>query len=273
MRKVDPRTCFRIYMPPTPATYTFSRDVVMLSTIDGNSIACRTFLPFQHTGVEPQRTVLFSHGNADDIGSCATYCQWLADSLDCRVVTYDYVNYGCSSQKPTSEDNMAHGIEAVYGFLLSSLEIPPEKIFLYGKSLGSVPTLFLASQPYVGRIAGIILVSAIASGARVVLGNHVPTAVLSVLDDAFAPNVKRIRHVKRPVLLVHCTVDDVVSLQNAHDLFGNVPPAFEFPPLWVQAGHNDIESLHKGLFVSTMQAFMQHCDPSSPPLMELFDRS
>lgn len=272
MRKADPRACFRIYMPPTPATYTFTRDVVMLSTIDGNSIACRTFLPFAHTGSAPGRTILVSHGNADDIGSCASYCQWLADSLDSRVVTYDYVNYGCSTQKPTSEENMAHAIEAAYGYILSSLEVPVDKLFLCGKSLGSVPTLFLASQPYVGRVAGIILVSAIASGARVVLGNRMPAAVMSVLDDAFAPNVKRIRLVKRPVLLVHGTLDDVVPLQNAHDLFNNVPRAFEFPPLWVQAGHNDIESLHKGLFVSTLQAFMEDCDPSSPPLLELFDR-
>lgn len=253
----------KIYCPPQPPSYSHSRQITMLNTIDGNQIACRMFSPFLDA-VDSldnfrnlHKTVIFSHGNADDIGTAGSYCQWIADSLCCNVVAYDYANYGVSSKTVTTEDNMNHSIEAVFGFLTASVRVPPQRIFVFGKSLGSVPSLFLASQPYGTDIAGVILVSPLASGARVLLrSTRFPNSIMSTLDDLFAPNIRRIARVKSPVLLVHGTKDSVVSIQNSHDLYSHIPHGLAHAPLWVEADHNDIESLYKGLFVSTIQAFM-----------------
>ena len=256
----------QIYCPPSPASYSHTRDIVMLSTIDGKRIACRLFAPFKDnvdTFVDYKNrhsTILFSHGNADDIGTSASYCQWIADSVSCNVVAYDYVNYGLSDRHETTEHNMHHSIEAVYGYLRGSLDIPASRIFLFGKSLGSIPTVHLASQPYVEEIAGTILVSPIASGARVLLpSTRLPASMMCVLDDMFAPNIKRMGLVKCPVLIVHGTEDKVVPVQNAHDLFERLKDGCDYPPLWVDAGHNDIESRFKNLFISSVNAFLRHC--------------
>ena len=258
----------KIYCPPLPPSYTHSRQITMLRTIDGNQIACRLFAPFLDS-VDTldnfrnlHKTVIFSHGNADDIGTSASYCQWIADSLCCNVVAYDYANYGVSSKTATTEENMHHSIEAVFGYLTASIKVPSKRIFVFGKSLGSVPSLFLASQSYGADIAGVILVSPLASGARVLLPRfRFPSSVMSSLDDLFAPNIKRIAQVKSPVLLIHGTEDSVVPFQNSHDLFNNIPQGLASSPLWVEADHNDIESLHKGLFVSTIQSFMLDLAP------------
>ena len=107
----------QIYCPPSPASYSHTRDIVMLSTIDGKRIACRLFAPFKDnvdTFVDYKNrhsTILFSHGNADDIGTSASYCQWIADSVSCNVVAYDYVNYGLSDRHETTEHNMHHSID------------------------------------------------------------------------------------------------------------------------------------------------------------------
>jgi pimeloyl-ACP methyl ester carboxylesterase len=248
----------KIYDPPTPPTYSYSRDITMLSTIDGHRIATREFSPFSVTDIIA--TVIFSHGNADDIGSCASYCQWLADSVCCRVVAYDYVNYGVSDAHEPSVDSMHHAIEAVLGYVMTKLREQPRNIFVVGKSLGSVPSVHLASQDYCADIAGVVLISPLASGARVLLGStRLPARMMSVLDDQFAPNIKRIGHIRAPVLLVHGTKDKLINVQNSHDLYSAIQPCAAFPPLWVEAGHNDIESLHKGLFVSTVTSFVCHC--------------
>jgi pimeloyl-ACP methyl ester carboxylesterase len=254
-----------IYAAP-PCSYKHSRDIAMLSTIDGNMIACKMFSPFVQTVdsfmdfQNRHPTILFSHGNSDDIGTCSSYCQWLADSLSCNVVTYDYVDYGLSDRGDTTECNMCHSIEAVYGYLVASLQAPPRNIFLMGKSLGSVPTVSLSSKQYVEKVAGVILISPIASGARVVMKRtRLPDNVMTMLDDYFAPNIKRAKLIRRPVLIVHGTQDRIVPVQNSHDLFDQLVPGVDYPPLWVQAGHNDIESTHKGLFIQTLVAFMQHC--------------
>ena len=123
-----------------------------------------------------------------------------------------------------------------------------------------MPSVHLASQDYYAEIAGVVLISPLASGARVLLGStRLPARVMSVLDDQFAPNIKRIGHIRAPVLLVHGTKDKLINIQNSHDLYSAIQPCATFPPLWVEAGHNDIESLHKGLFVSTVTSFVCHC--------------
>ena len=56
----------------------------------------------------------------------------------------------------------------MYQFLRVTLEQPSENIVLMGKSLGSVPTIDLGSR-VLETLQGIILVSPLASGSRVLL--------------------------------------------------------------------------------------------------------
>lgn len=258
----------RIYCPPNPATYK-KEDIQTITCINGRTIACKLFTPFAKPAqkIDSFRkqhiTILLSHGNSDDIGTCSSYCQWLADALCANVVTYDYLNYGHSEKVDTSEENMHMAIEAMYGYLTASLKIQPKRVVLMGKSLGSVPSIFLASQKYATNIAGVILVSPLASGARVLLnGDQLPKNVMNVMDKMFAPSIFRIQTVPSPIFIIHGTQDTVVPVRNSHDLLANMRSRFnEYPPLWVDAGHNDIECAYKNLFVSSIAAFLTHCCP------------
>ena len=58
--------------------------------------------------------LLYSHGNAEDLGTAYDHLQWLATSLECDVLAYDYVGYGHSSDGLMSEANMYLAAEAVY---------------------------------------------------------------------------------------------------------------------------------------------------------------
>ena len=65
-----------------------------------------------------------------------------------------------------SEENTYADIEAVYQCLETEYGISQEDIILYGQSVGSGPTLHLASR--LPRLRGVVLHSAILSGLRVV---------------------------------------------------------------------------------------------------------
>lgn len=78
---------------------------------------------------------------------------------------YDYSGYGASSGKP-SEVNTYADIEAVYQCLQTEYGVSQEDMILYGQSVGSGPTLHLASR--LPRLRGVVLHSAILSGIRVV---------------------------------------------------------------------------------------------------------
>jgi pimeloyl-ACP methyl ester carboxylesterase len=54
----------------------------------------------------PRFTLLFSHGNAEDIGVNKLFCEWLSAQLAVDIVTYDYTGYGLSSGDEPCEKHL-----------------------------------------------------------------------------------------------------------------------------------------------------------------------
>ena len=72
---------------PSPEQYPMKskRDTVLRS-ITGDEIHIRLICPYGSTStiehhIQTEQIVLFCHGNSDDINSCNSYGQWLADTL------------------------------------------------------------------------------------------------------------------------------------------------------------------------------------------------
>lgn len=111
------------------------------------------------------KTIVYSHGNATDIGAMFPIQVILAHSLDCNVVVYDYSGYGESGGVP-EECSTYRDIEAVYDYVLDEIADGEAKnIVLYGQSVGSGPCCYLASRNK--DLGGMILHSPFTSGMRV----------------------------------------------------------------------------------------------------------
>jgi len=111
------------------------------------------------------KTIIYSHGNATDIGAMFPVQVVLAHSLDCNVVVYDYSGYGESGGVP-EENNTYNDIDAVYQYVLREVANgDATRIVLYGQSVGSGPCCYLAAKD--DEIGGMILHSPFTSGMRV----------------------------------------------------------------------------------------------------------
>lgn len=254
------------FLPPLP-TYNDQQNIVYVGTLTGDRIAVRSTsyrgTPYVkgHEYTDYRRFILFSHGNGDDIGTVQDYVTWLTSTFDCHVITYDYVNYGCSSKGNTSEHNMQAAITAVFEYLTNDLKVPPDQVLLMGKSLGTAPTVYLAAQPYAQDIQGVILVSPLSSGVRAVVPAALASKrILSPLDAMFCPSITLIQQVQVPVFIIHGYEDKVINIVNARILAKHLTKESEFPPLFVHAGHNDIEDTHPITLKEYMAAFMKHCE-------------
>lgn len=111
----------------------------------------------------------------------------LARELNVNVMCYDYTGYGYSTGSP-SEEMCYRSIEAAYNYLRRMLGIPASQIVLYGRSLGSGPSCYLAAKTAVQgeSVAGLILHSPFLSIYRIVVNS----ANLGVVGDMF-PNGRR----------------------------------------------------------------------------------
>ncbi|XP_061340651.1 uncharacterized protein LOC133287110 [Gastrolobium bilobum] len=139
-------------------------------------------------------TVLYSHGNAADIGQMHELFIELSTRLRVNLLGYDYSGYGQSSGKP-SENNTYADIEAAYKYLVENYGTKQEDIILYGQSVGSGPTLDLAVR--LPGLRAVILHSAILSGLRVMY----PVKRTYWFD--IYKNIDKIPLVKCPVLVMH----------------------------------------------------------------------
>lgn len=176
-------------------------------------------------------TVLYSHGNAADLGQMYDlFCQ-LSLHLKVNLMGYDYTGYGQSSGKP-SEQNTYADIEAVYRCLEETYGVKEEDVILYGQSVGSGPTLDLASR--LSRLRAVVLHSPILSGLRVMY----PVKRTYWFD--IYKNIDKIPLVRCPVLVIHGTDDDVVDYSHGKQLWELCVEKYE--PLWIKGGnHCDLE--------------------------------
>ncbi|XP_014025117.1 alpha/beta hydrolase domain-containing protein 17A isoform X2 [Salmo salar] len=202
-------------------------DVFLTRSSRGNRVGCM----YIRCAPTARFTVLFSHGNAVDLGQMSSFYIGLGTRINCNIFSYDYSGYGVSTGKP-SEKNLYADIDAAWQALRTRYGISPENIILYGQSIGTVPTVDLASRY---ECAAVVLHSPLTSGMRVAF----PDTKKTYCFDAF-PNIEKVSKITSPVLIIHGTEDEVIDFSHGLALFERCPKAVE--PLWVEgAGHNDIE--------------------------------
>lgn len=201
-------------------------DVLKLRTRRGNEIVA---VYVKHP--KASATLLYSHGNAADLGQMFELFVELSLRLRVNLMGYDYSGYGQSTGKP-SEYNTYADIEAVYKCLKEQYGVKDEQLILYGQSVGSGPTLDLASRS--PNLRGVILHSPILSGLRVLY----PVKRTYWFD--IYKNIDKIGLVSCPVLIIHGTADEVVDWSHGKQLYELCKEKFE--PLWLNGGgHCNLE--------------------------------
>lgn len=229
----------RLLFPVPPPGYRSTADLVRLRTSDGEELAA-VYLP--RPGA--RHTILLSHGNGEDLGDLRPLLETFRDA-GFSVLAYDYRGYGLSSGRP-SERGIVLDLEAAYEHLTGTLGTAPAGVVLYGRSLGSGPSVDLAARRPVG---GLILESGFATAFTVV------TRWPLFPFDRFR-SARLLRRVRCPVLVIHGTEDRIVPFRHGLRLYAAAPGEREH--LWIEgAGHNDLWSRAGGRILAAVRAFAE----------------
>jgi abhydrolase domain-containing protein 17 len=224
---------------PHPSSYADTSDIFKIRSGNGNLISA-LYLPNPTAAF----TLLVSHGNAEDLGDDR---EWLWDlrRAGFSVLAYDYQGYGTSQGKPTEKTSYEDEL-AAYEYLTRDLKLAPERIIIYGRSVGSGPAVHLAARK---PAAGLILQSPFMSAFRVL------TRVPILPFDKF-PNYKQIARVRCPVLIIHGANDTVIPPWHGRKLWeaANQPKQLVMVP---GADHNDLNFVAGASYFQTLQAFQE----------------
>jgi fermentation-respiration switch protein FrsA (DUF1100 family) len=201
------------------------------------------------------RWLLICHGNAgnlSDSGRPEHYAGLRA--LGLNLLAFDYRGYGESSGSP-SEAGLYRDAEAAYGYLRDTLGVPPERIVLFGHSLGSAVAVELATRvPAVGLVLEGALMSVIARAQEVY--PYVP--VKWIARSRFA-SIEKIGRVEIPKLFLHARRDDVVPIAHGRRLYEAAPPPKTFAAL--AGGHGDAFEADSAVYFGAIARFLETLHP------------
>jgi fermentation-respiration switch protein FrsA (DUF1100 family) len=227
----------KLIFQPQPAFYGGIDSTLKLRTPSGENISAKFF-----ENPNAEFTILFSHGNAEDVFGSTPYFEKLRGA-GFNVFAYDYRGYGTSEGTP-SEQNAYEDAETAYNYLVENLQIAPEKIIVHGRSLGAAVSIDLASRKTSG---GLIVESAFVSAFRVL--THYPVFPF----DKFQ-NLGKIKRVKCPVLFIHGRKDEIIPFWHGEMLFAAADqPKFS---LWLdEANHNNVSSAGGQAYLQAIRDF------------------
>ncbi len=212
----------RLLFPCPQSSYSDLPGLFKIPTPDGGAVSA---VHLQEPGA--RYTILYSHGNGEDIGRVLGVCRLLRGA-GFNVLVYDYRGYG-TSEGSAGERSACVDIESAYDYLTGPLAVPPERILLLGRSVGGGPSVDLASRKPVG---GLILEGAFTSAFRI------PLRVRLLPWDKF-DNLAKLPRVRCPVLVIHGQNDWIVPAWHGQALYAAAPDPKRC--LWVEgAGHNDL---------------------------------
>lgn len=234
----------KIFLPQT-ASYQDNQDIIKLTTVDGVQISA---VYLQNNSAK--YSLLFSHGNAEDLGDIQFLLPQLRD-IGFSIFAYDYRGYGTSQGKP-SEINTYRDIDAAYNYLTQKLRIPPERIIAYGRSVGSGPSVDLAARK---KLAGLILESPFITAFRVV------TRIPIVPFDKFR-NIDKIKNVSCPVLVMHGLADEVIPFSHGQKIFAAANEPKQFFAI-EKANHNDVIEVAGHQYKQKIKQFISLVDQTN----------
>jgi abhydrolase domain-containing protein 17 len=228
----------RIIFQPQPSSYQDTDQIVKLNSSDGVRISA-VYLP--NPGA--RYTILYSHGNAEDIGELLPMLKEVKD-MGFSVFAYDYHGYGTSTGNP-SEENAYRDEDAGYDYLVNNLDVPANQIIALGRSLGGAVAIDLAHRRQLG---GLIIESSFVTAYRVL--THIPLFPF----DRFT-SISKIKEVHCPVLVIHGKRDETISFWHGESLFQAAnEPKLSF---WVEgAGHNDLFEVAGSRYAQVLGEFV-----------------
>ncbi|ABK44295.1 conserved hypothetical protein [Magnetococcus marinus MC-1] len=202
----------QLFVPPRdwralPSDWGLAYETVTLQS--GNETLTSWFI--EGDPIKP--VVLFFHGNASNIGDLDDYAQLFHD-MGYSTLLLEYRGYGKSSGRP-SEVGLYADARAAWEYLTATRQIAPQRIVLFGHSLGGGPACWLAEQ---AAVAGLVLEGTFTSipDRAAELYPWLPTRLLV---KVYFPNMQRLARLQVPLLVVHSQEDAVIPIAHGRALY------------------------------------------------------
>jgi len=237
----------------TPGDAALVYEDVTLQSSDGVKIA-GWYVP-----AGPQSpVVLFCHGNAGNISHrIESLAQF--NRLGLSVLIFDYRGYGQSAGK-CSEKGTYLDAEAAWRYLTEGRRIAPERIIVFGRSLGGAIAAHLARD----HAPGALIVESSFTSVPDRAAEMLPLLPVRWLCRFRYSTAEYVREVDCPLLVVHSVDDELIGYHHGRRIYEAASPPKEL--LSINGGHNDGFIVSQEKYLAGLTKFLdEHIRPQARP--------
>jgi fermentation-respiration switch protein FrsA (DUF1100 family) len=237
----------------TPAALGMPFEDVVLRAADGVKLHA-WFVP---AAGKSRGALLYCHGNAGNISHRVELVS-VFRKMGLDVLVFDYRGYGRSEGAP-SEAGTYLDAQAAWDHLVSVRGARPERIVLFGKSLGGgVATHLAAEHP-----PGALILQSTFTSIPDVGAEHFWWLPIRLIARIKYPSLKTVPGIKCPVLVVHSRADEIIRFRHGERLFAAANEPKEF--LEIQGDHNYGWQLSGRTYTDGVWKFLdRHLGPAEP---------
>lgn len=228
-----------------PRDFGLSEQDVFVTTQDGVRLHGWFF-----EAPNPKAALLLFHGNAGNIsGRLFKAKEWFDRGVS--VFLLDYRSYGQSEGKIRKAEDLLEDARSALQWLEQEKGIPPEKIILYGESIGSYPAIQLATKK---KFAGLVLEAPFTTLLELAR-THYGWVPEFLLKEFRMENEAAIPRAQAPVFVLHGEQDEISPVEMGKRLFDLAPSPKEL--LFIPgAGHNDLPEVAGAAYVEKPYRFL-----------------
>jgi fermentation-respiration switch protein FrsA (DUF1100 family) len=200
-----------MYFPDPARTPPAQAGLPRAEEISLNSGDGETLVAWHVPPRDDKPVVLYFHGNGGALKLRAgRFSRLTADGTG--LLALSYRGYGGSTGRP-SEAGLIRDAQAAYDF--AAARYRPERLVLWGESLGTAVAIALAAER---RIGGLILDAPFTSAADVGASAYPFAPVRWLIKDSFRSDL-RIARVQAPTLILHGERDSIIPISFGERLF------------------------------------------------------
>ena len=198
-------------------------------------------------------TVFYCHGNAGSLGDRIDIFRHLR-RLKVNVFAFDYRGFGRSSDVSPREKGLCRDARAAYACLTGELNVKPEKVILFGHSLGGAVAVDAALHC---SVAGLVVQSSL-TDLREMARFIYPDIPLHWITRNGFRSIEKVGRLTLPKLFLHGTADTTVPFVMGERLYAAAAGPKSWFPV-VGAEHNDLYE-HGGLaYFRALARFRRRC--------------
>jgi hypothetical protein len=213
-------------------------------------------------------TILFLHGNAENVSTHIMSVRWLPEQ-GFNVFLLDYRGYGVSAGKPTLA-GVQDDVESALKMLIARPGVDAGRIVVFGQSLGGAIAVHrVAHTAYRENIRALVVESAFSGYRRITrekLGDFWLTWPLQyplswTVSDAYNPSAAVADISPIPLLIIHGDRDPIVPVHHGQQLF---ELAREPKQLWIVPGGGHIQAFQRQSYRDRFVAWLTEVLSAAP---------